>query len=365
MTTLERASHEWSSRSADERFGSLAALHADALLSHSQGAEATVFDRDMHVIEHEGAVMLNGKTGNPARLTNWTFGQVCREAGAPTSYLGGLSASTAVAALNEGFAKNDTADRTTKILFNRGPRKPTGTAVVPTVRALTSERYSRIWDADITKRLVALEKQGPWQPAPEAFDGSRGLYRGDRDMFAFMVDNERRIFEKGPGGGLGRGFFCWNSEVGAASFGIMSFLYEYVCGNHRVWGASNIKEFRIRHIGDADERGFAEFKAILTKYADSSVKDDEAKITAARSYSFGATKDEVLDKVFGLKIADLSQTVIEAGYEKAIEHEDWYGNPQSAWGLAGGITEIARDLPNADTRDKVDRAASKLMEIAF
>jgi len=87
----------------------------------------------------------------------------------------------------------------------------------------------RIWNSEITSRLCDLEARGPWQPAPAAFDGSRGLYMGDRDLFAFMVDSGRRIFEKLPGGGLSRGFFVWNSEVGAASFGIQTFFYEYVC----------------------------------------------------------------------------------------------------------------------------------------
>jgi hypothetical protein len=29
----------------------------------------------------------------------------------------------------------------------------------------------------------------------------------------------------------------------------MTFLYEYVCGNHRVWGARHLDEARIIHIG--------------------------------------------------------------------------------------------------------------------
>jgi excisionase family DNA binding protein len=43
-----------------------------------------------------------------------------------------------------------------------------------------------------------------------------------------IADSNRRIFETLPGGGLSRGFFVWNSEVGAASFGIQTFFYEYV-----------------------------------------------------------------------------------------------------------------------------------------
>jgi hypothetical protein len=170
-----------------------------------------------------------------------------------------------------------------------------------------------------------------------------------------MVDNNRRIFEKGPGGGLSRGFFMWNSEMGARSIGVATFLYEYVCGNHRVWGASDVKEVSIRHIGDlgADgEKAFAKLAVELKRYADSSAADDEAKVAAAMKCEIAATKDEVIDAV--LKFAILAAT-----------REDWYGSPRSAWGLSGGMTELARDLPNADDRHALDKAAGKMMEMAF
>ena len=48
-----------------------------------------------------------------------------------------------------------------------------------------------------------------------------------------------------------------------------------------------------------------------------------------------------------------------------VTREDWYGNPHSVWGVVGGMTEIARDLPNADDRLALESAAGKVMEIAF
>src|SRR6185436_6986208 len=77
-------------------------------------------------------------------------------------------------------------------------RNPVTDGQALTVRALTSDRYTRIYNADVSERLVALQARGPWQPAPASYGGSRGLYAGDRDMFAFMVDSGRRIFEKDP-----------------------------------------------------------------------------------------------------------------------------------------------------------------------
>lgn len=186
-------------------------------------------------------------------------------------------------------------------------------------------------------------------------------------MFAFMVDNDRRIFEKGPGGGLSRGFFAYNSEVGARRFGLMTFLYEYVCGNHRVWGASNLEEVAVIHIGkNQAAKAFDLMRVELKKYAESSAADDEAKVQAARSFQIGANKDEVLDAVFKLKIGGLTRANVTKAYDLVDgERSDWYGSPRTAWGLAGGITEIARDLPNGDARFALDTAATKVMEMAF
>jgi hypothetical protein len=363
---IERASHEWSRRRPDERYSSIAALHAAAVSSRDAARTSSIDDDDLRVGQTGDAdLFLIGRGERRASMTNWSFNQVSRKAGAPSHFVSQLPARLAADVLNDRLAQRKKerkqADETSasSLLF----RETEGKALI--LRCLTTDSYTRIWNADVTSRLVELEKEGTWRPAPKAFDGSRGLYLGDRDMFAFMVDSDRRIFEKAPGGGLSRGFFCWNSEVGARTFGIMSFLYEFICGNHRVWGAKQIAEFKIKHIGNADERGFEQFAAMLTKYGEGSAKEDEAKITLARNFTLGTNKEEVLDRVFGLKIPDLAQMTIEAGYDKAVEHEDWYGSPRSVWGLAGGLTEIARDLPCADDRDRLDRAAAKVMAIAF
>jgi hypothetical protein len=355
MTTLLKATNEWSSRPADQRFSSLPELHAAVTRHRDIAGIATAPYRSLHARAVDGAVQLNGRAVVTAALTHWSFGQLAMRAGAPSSYLRELPAPLAAECINHGLAQR--ADNAV-VLF---AKEPNGL----TCRALTSDSYTRIWNTDITKRLLTLAERGPWQPAPTAFDGSRGLYASDHDMFAFMVDNDRRIFEKGPAGGLGRGFFAWNSEVGAASFGIMTFLYEYVCGNHRVWGAQGVAELRIRHVGNADERAFRDLAVELRRYADSSATDIERQIESARTFSLGNDKDEVLDRVFSLRVPQLSRKRIGDAYALAEQREDWYGSPRSAWGLAGGITEFARDLPFADERVALDRAAGKVMQLAF
>jgi hypothetical protein len=210
MTVLEHATRQWSDRPADERFGSLADLHEKAKWYRTNAAVAKIKANALRVAAQADDLLLVGPSGASASLTNWSFGQVAQRAYAPAAYLKQLPASIAADCINDGLMKR-AEDAEIQLLLNQ-PKGGGGLQA----RAVNSSAYSRIWNTDITKRLLDLEAEGPWQPAPAAFDGSRGLYLGDRDMFAFLVDNERRIFETLPGGGLSRGFFTSNSEVGDA-----------------------------------------------------------------------------------------------------------------------------------------------------
>lgn len=360
MSELMHASRQWASRPADERFSSLEAIHDATTKYRAISQEATVDLAALRIETKEigGTVepVVKGPEGGSAEFTHYSFGQFARLLSAPADYLRSLPAPLVAANMNHSLATTERQNMNLLFAKNGGLR----------LRASVSEKYTRIWNSDITSRLLRLTRQSPeWQPAPAAFDGSRGLYASDEDMFCFLVDNDRRIFEQDKNGGLGRGFFVWNSEVGSASFGIMTFLYQYVCGNHIVWGASGVSELRIKHVGNADDRAFAQLGGELRRYADSSAKDEEAKIVATQKMILGNNKDEVLDRVFGLKIPDLSRKVIGEAYDRAETRVDWYGNPRSVWGLTSGLTEIARDLPNANDRTKLDRAAGKVMKIAF
>jgi len=358
-TTLTNAHKEWANRPADERFASLQAMHDAALRHKTQAAVAKIKADALKVIPDESEILLEGRTGQRGRLTNWSFGQLAARAKAPADYLQTLPAGLAAECLQDGLDRNAEQGKDAVALMQRD-------AGALVCRAVTSGSYSRIFNADITARLLELEASGPWQPAPAAFDGSRGLYLGDRDMFAFMVDNERRIFEKGPGGGLARGFFVANSEVGARRFSLMTFLYEYVCGNHRVWGAQQIQEVSIVHIGrDQATKAFDAMRVELKRYTEASAAHDEMRVDAARNFQIAANKDDVIDAVFKLKIGGLSRSVLGRAYDLVdSQRSDWYGSPRTAWGLAGGITEIARDTPHADARHALDLAAGRVMDMA-
>lgn len=358
MSVLTHANRQWESRPADERFPSIQTMHEAALDFHNNGAEADVDLRSLEVIADGQNLSIVGPSGTAATLNNRSFGQIARHADAPAHYLATLPTKIAAECLSHGLSKVD-VDSKAKLLLDRR-----GTAL--TTRAVTSTAYSRIWNCEVTARLLQLEAEGPWQPAPAAFDGSRGLYLGDRDMFAFMVDNERRIFEKGPGGGLSRGFFVWNGETGERSIGCATFLYEYVCGNHRVWGVEDVKEIRIAHIGTDDERAWGKLAVELKRYAETTAGDEEARVEACMNYEIAATKEETINAVFALcRASAFPRKLVVEACDLAEQRVDWYGSPRSAWGMAGALTEIARDRPNADERVALDRAAGKVMQMAF
>lgn len=380
---LFKASGQWATRPADQRFASIAELHAvtggyrasartavvpySALKAHARGTEVT----------------LNGRTSE-ARLSHWAFGQLCYRAEAPAAYLRGLPASLAAECINTGLATR-TGDA--HLMFHSN-----GDLLM---RAITSDKYDRIWNADVSKRLLTLTQDGwrlpPARPARANQPGTRiataddvlppemagggglsinigdliapaGAYASDHDMFVFLIDPTRPIRDP-MGETLWRGFFCWNSEVGAASFGLETFLFRHVCGNHIVWSASNVKQIRIRHVGDANQRA-RDMLGEVYRYRDASASDDEASLRKASTVRLGKDKDAVLDALFKMRLP-VAQKVCIAAVDSAREHEATDGDPLSIYGVVNGFTRISQDTDYADERVAIDRAASKVMEIAF
>jgi len=370
------AHNQWSTRPADETFASVKEMHEACSAYRSIASQATVSLDTLRVEANEGDLQLVGRVGVPAKLTNWAFSQLSQRASAPAGYLRDLPATLAAQNLNHGLAAyaRSTSDEEAKkvnLLFHKN-----GNLVL---RAATSEIYSRIWNNEITGRLMGLQENQPNWTLPQAyvresgskgFDGlngqmaPRGAYASDHDMFCFLVDQTRRVDVPGTEGGLYRGFFVWNSEVGASSFGMSLFLFDHVCGNHIVWGAKKIADFRIRHVGDASPKAFAGLAVELRRFAESSTSDMQAKIGSARNLILGGTKEEVLDALLGKRIPELSKKRLSESYDLA-EKADRYGSPRSVWGMVNGITELSQQSPHMDARISLDRAAGKLLEIAF
>ena len=382
---LFKASRQWAKRPDDQRYSSLIDMRAASESYFRKAREALVEIPKIHLAAKGKEIYLNGSTGSEAKFTNWGFGQLCSRVGAPASYLRELPAKLAARNLNHGVFKLASLsgdNQSANVLFH----KDNGLVV----RAFTSDRYSRIWNYEVLDRLIPLQGYG-WRVPParpvrksqlgtriatksDVLDGNKfglsiregapiapaGLYASDHDMFVFMVNEQSP--ERWHIRGACQRLFVENSEVGAASLSLTTFLYRVVCGNHIVWGATDYSELRIRHVGFADTRYRRQIIAELRKYADRSVSSIEAKIKKARTFEIAKSKDEVLDLIFGKRI--LSRKKAEEAFNEAEKHpED--GSPRSVWGFSQGITRISQQSPYADERTRLDRSAGKVLQIAF
>jgi len=355
---LFHANKQWATRPDDERFSSLQALY-DACKGYADTARERNDVRvdSLRVENVNGDVQLIGRGGLPAKLTHWAFGQLCARIGAPASYLRELPATLAAQNINHGLAAKvqDAKDAIVNLLFHLNDGL--------LLRALTSDKYARIWNWEIADRLLGLQAQG-WDAARPTIRvdlDSKGvrlpLYASDHDMFAFVTHNERTINEPGNPDGLRRGLIVANSEVGASTLLALRFLYREMCGNHIIWGAENVVELKLRHVGTIRDR-FSAWDAEIRKYLDSSVSDEEQMIAHAQRTIIAATKEEVLDAIFGKRIPGLTRKALTEGYE-LVQPAD--GDAHTPWGIVQGLTRYSQSIPYADQRTELDRAAGKLL----
>ncbi len=349
---LFHAANQWSTRPADERFTSLTDLHnATKAYTATAGEKTAVRVDSLRVEAIDGSVQVLGKGSTPARLTHWSFGQLAARVDAPASYLRSLPATLAAQNLNHGLAKRVSNDEgaTANLLFHVN-----GSLLL---RAITSDKYSRIWNYEIAERLLDMESRG-WTPATpdiRVIDDRLPLYASDHDMFAFVMHPDRVIKENGNPMGLKRGLIASNSEVGAGALKLTRFLYREMCGNHIIWGAEDVINLSARHVGSIRDK-FAAWSVEINRYVNESASDQEAMIERSQTQRIAGTKEELLDTLFGKRSLALSRKTLEAGYA-AVAPED--GDPLTPWGIVQGLTRHSQTTPYADERMKIDRAAGK------
>jgi len=382
--TLTAASNQWAVRPADQRFWTL-----DELLTKTKKyAEESVVQslplNQCRVIPvGQGDLALQGPGGHNAEFQHYSFGQFSNICQAPAAYLRTLPAALASDCLNNGLAQLQGKQ---SLMFHKNGGLH--------LRCVTSDRYERIWNYEIAELALALQEEGGWMTPPArpcgmpdvpirtatAADVLRksahpslgikigdqispsGLYASDHDCFIFQV-NEQVGIDGGGGEQLYRGVFWSNSEVGAARFRATLFLYESVCGNHIVWGAKTLAEVSIRHTGSA-RKLFAEAMATVTERTLRAASDDEERIRLAKRHTLGKSKEDIVTLVFG-KSLGLSKAECENAYVIAERHADDHGgDPHTAWGYAAGVTRLSQQQ-YADNRDRMDRAAGRILEFAF
>ncbi len=361
---LMQASRQWSSRPQDERFLSLHELHSKAVASRQQSKAAVLANRHITVEpaadDEMNGIVVRGPQGNTVTPTHWSFGQLASLAGAPAGYMRELPAPMAADCLNYGLHQKRDVEEV-GVLLTRNEQDID-------LRAATGPRYGRIWNADVVGNLMQYVGDGvtgQWR-VPGEFGkpvevnrGNTTIYGSDRDMFVFLADEQNLVEVPGAGRNgetelLSRGFFVWNSEVGAATFGTATFLFRYVCMNRIVWGAQDVNEIKIRHTSGAPERFLEEAAPALDEYSRGSVKAITDGVLAARERRIDNV-EEFLGRRFSLRMAK------RANEQHLVEE----GRPvETLWDATQAITAIARDIPNQNDRVDLERKAGDLMKLA-
>lgn len=369
-----RVSSEWFSRPDDERYLSLndlgRAVRARSDRSHTRVVETASIRVEADRANAERLALVLPGADRPVAPTHWSFGQLASLVGAPAAYLRQLPA--ALAGINLQYGLTSHRAEQIKTLETDDGRVE--------LRAATGPDYGRIFDHELVEAVQRIAGNGTgdtrWK-VPGVLDWSTGiynprvditkdtttLYASDRDVFLFLVDDLNPI-EAGrlPDGSPDlyfRGFYCWNSEVGAKTLGMASFYLRAVCQNRNLWGVEDFEEITIRHSKYAASRFAHEAAPALLNFANSSPMPFVNGIRAARERIVARTDDERGDflRRRGFSKAETSRII-----ETVLAEEG--RPPESVFDFVQGITAVARDKTHQDARLDMEGKAKKLLDRA-
>lgn len=371
---IGRVSSEWFNRPDDERYLSLSelmtAVKGRAERSRTRIVQSAAIRVEASRDDPERLDLMLPGADRPAAPTHWSFGQLASLVGAPAAYLRQLPAPLAGINLQYGLGAHR-AEQVKTLETGDGRAE---------LRAVTGPDYGRIYDHELVAAVQRIAGDGTgdtrWK-APGVLDWSSGvynpdvditrdtttLYASDRDVFLFLVDDLNPI-EAGklPDGSLDlyfRGFYCWNSEVGAKTLGIASFYLRAVCQNRNLWGVEDFQEISIRHSKYAAARFAHEAAPALTRFADSSPLPFINGVKAARE-RIVARNDE--DRTDFLRKRGFTRTDTARVIETVLAEEG--RKPETIFDFVQGITALARDKPHQDARLEMEGRARKLLEKA-
>lgn len=366
---LHAASDQWANRPEDERFWNIDEMHARCLEADRSREVLTVPLKDLSVEN----MLLDGKP-----MTNWAFSQLARRIDLPAHVIQKMPVNLASAVVNWGIKKaaEDLTSPSRLSIYGGS------------IESIMTDKYSYIPNHKVCDGLRVLEGLGwrtpPARPSPKSTISRKaekkdivrgstmkvgdlvapaGLYASDRDMFAFLVHDGGAI-DDGTGNELRRGIFVSNSEVGAAAFKLTCFLYDHVCGNHIVWGASNVIQARVTHLGSkAEGKAFSSMEQDLGEWADQDGKSVTQKIRAARRTILGENPDEVYEALVKVRKTYVTRHHIRRAWELVEQHDKDRVDVRTVWGLITGYTRVSQELKNTDERVYLEDTVGRIMNL--
>ena len=338
MTILTRACCELFMRSPDERFASL----ADLIQHCKEEKEKSV---DLWKPPSEIGVQVSGDTielsldDGTYRPNNWSFSQLCGLAGVSTSTVNKVSAGTAVKVFEDTLPRNS---------------KPLQVHTMnDRLRSIHGTGYTRLYNSEML--ALVQECAGDFQPPQEGLDGATGLYCGEQDCFAFLIDPMG--WTEINNEAFAPGFFIWNSEVGRRTVGVQTFWFQAICQNHIVWDAVEVVEYTRKHTANVHD-SLDPIREIIQNLV--SKRD-------ARRDGFMKVVQKAMGEALGKDVEEVLKMLQKHGIPKSAAKEATeMAQKQGAFtifSLVHALTQMAGRISNAGDRTHADEQASRLLSL--
>lgn len=340
MTTLTNASKELFKRTPDECFDSFEALQRHCRRERENSDDLWEPPENV-LLTHDMTVCVN-EDGSELSLNDWSFSQLCGMAGVQKGTVNRLTPKTASKVLEETLPRSG---KPLQLL-----------ATDDVVRSVHGVAYTRLWNDELLN--VVGEFASDFTPPQKAMDDvSTGLYCGEQDLFAFLID---------PGGwteingeAFAPGFFVWNSEVGKRSLGCQTFWFQKVCQNHLVWDACEVHEFSRKHTAGVRD-GLTEIRAMietLVRYRNDR-RDGFVRIMQhAMRERLGHDAEEVTKVLASHKIP---KHLVKDALEIARRQGGF-----TIFSVVDALTQLTQQVTFAGDRTELDARIGKLMNLAL
>ena len=339
MTQLNMAHNELFRRPADESFESLETLKSHCRDQRDQSSERWRLPQELNPHVGHDTVSLEVDGSLKSRLNSWSFSQLCRMSGVSRETLNRLSPDTASRALQETIQRSD---------------KPVQLLTTDTsIRSIHGVSYTRLWNADLLDTVTQYASD--FQQPQAAVTGGTGLYCGEQDMFAFLIDPTG--WTEINGQAFAPGFFVWNSEVGRRSLGIQTFWFQSICQNHIVWDAVEIVDFTKKHTANVND-GLTEIGRIIERLVQ---QRDER-----RDGFFSVMKKAMTERLGNDSEAALKELTKQGFSRKlaaqAVEQAKQAG-ALTVFAVVDALTKLAQTTRYAGERLQADLKAAALLQL--
>ena len=342
MANLTKAHEELFRRTPDEIFDSLESLQAHCSQARQQSTDRWIAPSEVRIQPGDGTLVTALGSDGAFALNDWSFSQLCRFAGVSKETVNRLSSRTASEVFRETLPRH--GEKPMQFLTADGDR----------LRSLHGTQYTRLWNADLLD--IVSEFASDFSPPQNASGGGTGLYCGEQDLFAFLIDPLG--WAEIDGQAFAPGFFVWNSEVGRRSLGIQTFWFQAVCQNHIVWDAVEVAEFTRKHTANVAE-GLGEIRRIIETLV---ARRD------ARRDGFMAVIKKAMEKRLGEDAEEVMKALTKQGITRGLAKEALQIAEQQGrftiFALVDALTRLTQEVVYAGDRVEVDQKIGLLLALA-